>query len=65
MAKAFLVFKDGGKVTGEVELEDRGNSTNFKKLGVGKFDKANGSDPVVVSVYLKPDAYDKLTKVGA
>ena len=59
--KAYLVFEDkDGEEVKRITLEDRGESQNYQKFGSGKFDRKNGSDPVVVSVYYDLDEYAQL-----
>ena len=64
--RAYLVLEtDKGKEVERKALESRGESKSYKKFGIGQFDRRNGSDPVVVSVYYDMDDYSTLaTKNG-
>lgn len=55
--EAYLVIEDKKKEVKRMKLEDRGKSQNYQKFGTGKFDRKNGSDPVVVQVYFDLDEY--------
>ena len=59
--QAYLVIEDkDGEEVKRVTLEGRGQSQSYKKFGAGKFDRRNGSDAVVVSVYYDSDEYSTL-----
>lgn len=59
--QAYLVLEDkDGEEVKRITLEDRGQSQNFKKFGVGKFDRKSGSDAVVVTAYYDLDEYAQL-----
>lgn len=59
--QAYLVLEtEGGEEVERIGLESQGESKNYKKFGVGKFDRKNGSSEVVVTAYYDLEQYTTL-----
>uniref|UniRef100_A0A6M3JA08 Uncharacterized protein n=1 Tax=viral metagenome TaxID=1070528 RepID=A0A6M3JA08_9ZZZZ len=59
--QAYLVIEDKDEEeVKRVTLDDRGKSKNYQKFGAGQFDRKNGGDSVVVSVYYDLDEFSEL-----
>ena len=59
--KAVLVFEnESGEQVERIDLEERKETKNFKKFGIGKFDREKGHDEIVADVYFEKSKFTKL-----